>query len=419
MAILAFMGSVGSFDRIQEFLQSEVQVDGRKIHRISGSDDTFSTYEKDSSCLDSDLSKEKIDYQIEYKTESTSHHAKNIFAIEDGAFRWSKESEPVLSSINMSVPQKKFTVIIGPVGCGKSSLLKAILGEMPFNEGTTYAPAAGIAYCEQSAWHMNGTIRESILGPQDLDKAWYDRVIYCCGLEQDFLQLPLADQTQIGSKGIALSGGQSQRIALARAIYAKKSVVILDDVLSGLDFDTENHVFHSLLGVDGLLRKAGVTVLVASSSTKRVPYADHVVSLNASGRICEQGSFEDLRRSGGYMSSFDIKPADWSYEHRPLEDKLKEARKEISAPPASPQMADILEDASRRTGDVKIYLSYIGSVGWPAALVFLVGISGFVFCFSFPSKSDIEFDTAPYLQSPKIFGSSGGHKQMPKRRMKT
>ena len=132
--------------------------------------------------------------------------------------------------------------------------------------GTVQCSFLEVGFCDQTPWHMNGTIQESIIGVMALDQTWYRTVICACALEDDLCQLSLGDQTPIGSQGISLSGGQSQRIALARAIYARKDLVILDDVLSGLDADTENRVFHNLLGNNGLLRKHNTTVLIASSA---------------------------------------------------------------------------------------------------------------------------------------------------------
>jgi len=180
-------------------------------------------------------------------------------------------------------------MVLGPVGCGKSTLLKAVLGELPVMGGTLQLSSLRIALCDQTAWHVNGTVQQSICGSSAYDLRWYSSVVRSCALDEDLRQLPQGDQTQIGSKGIALSGGQSQRIvrhpalhpaisplsltycffkALARAIYAQKDIVILDDCLSGLDGQTENKIWHGLFGRDGLLTRCRTTVLIASSSSK-------------------------------------------------------------------------------------------------------------------------------------------------------
>ena len=103
-------------------------------------------------------------------------------------------------------------MLIGPSGCGKSTLLKALLGETPCSEGKIELSSKSIAFCDQTPWHMNGTVKDSIVAMSPFDERWYASVVHACALEEDLSQLPRGDKSVIGSKGIALSGGQSQRI---------------------------------------------------------------------------------------------------------------------------------------------------------------------------------------------------------------
>lgn len=179
-------------------------------------------------------------------------------------------------------------------------------------------------------------------------------------------------------------------------------MIILDDVLSGLDAYTEDQVFHNLFGQDGLVRQLNSTVLIASSSgqhvrpcaifceanksiAKRAPYADHIVALNSDGRIEEQGSFDELNSRGGYLSTFSLSPPDWEYTRMPVEGDDIPAYVYIPNPSL---VSDSVEaEASRRTGDMSIYLYYINSIGWTPTIIFMVAITVFVFGISFPSKS--------------------------------
>lgn len=286
MSLAGFMGGVGSFQRIQEFLMMETRTERRKFPflrtSIGSASDLGCDTDKDSNAS------QKSRFSFERKDLGSS--GTQAVVIENGQFGWDKTKQPegCLQAINMTVPRGKVTMIVGPVGCGKSTLLKAILGEVPVMEGTVHLSSMRIALCDQTSWHVNSTVQQSIVGVSDFDQRWYVAVVRSCALDEDLRQLPQGDQTQIGSKGIALSGGQSQRIvrsplvnpasdrfpllihrfaqALARAIYAQKDVVILDNCLSGLDGQTENRVWHSLLGREGLLRKCRSTVLIASSS---------------------------------------------------------------------------------------------------------------------------------------------------------
>ncbi|KAK3903067.1 ABC transporter [Staphylotrichum tortipilum] len=372
MALAAFLGAAGSFVRIQQFLISDERAD-------TGDQGDASE-------------KPKFDKS-----------GPGAITVEHGVFGWDSAKDPLLKNINLCVPWQKLTMIVGTVGCGKSTLLQALLGEVPAlgQEGSMRLGSRSIAYCAQEPWHMNGTVREAIVGCEEYDKQWYARVVHACCLRRDFRELPLGDSSRVGSGGIALSGGQSQRIALARAVYARREIIILDDVLSGLDNSTENQVFHSLLGTMGILRDMNTTVLLASSSAKRLPYSDHIVCLSPKGEIDAQGTFDELNSAGGYVSSFSLPQADWSYTPEADAaasidlDKEKNgvaiaqpADTDSSVPRTSAESSspDGGEDGtSRRTGDVEIYLYYIKSVGWWATLIFVLAIVGFIFCTSFPT----------------------------------
>ncbi|KAK0613977.1 ABC transporter [Immersiella caudata] len=386
MALVTFLGAAGSFARIQEFLGAEERIDDRAF--------TKSLPSADSGDGDND-------YAIVLKNA-------------DIGWEQPTEEKPAqLSDLTLRFPRHKLSMIIGPVGCGKSTLVQTLLGEIPALKGTVQVRMNGsmtcssVAYCAQNAWHMNGTIRQAILGTEVFDSKWYDRVVHACALAQDFGELPAGDSSRIGSGGIALSGGQSQRIALARAVYARRQMVILDDTFSGLDTTTENHVFHSLLGQDGLFRILQATVIVVSSSSKRLPFADCIVHIGADGRIAEQGTFEELNNAGGYVSSLSLPKADWSHvvpeqEHRgstsidggdcsDVASHHKEMGSDATtmASPGGSETADgndkDVDGMSRRTGDVQIYLYYVRSVGWWATILFVIAITGFVFSVSFPT----------------------------------
>lgn len=382
MALSALMGGVGSFKRIQEFVSMEARTERRKFPSIHGSVSSSNISIDTNSDKNSELSqKDRLSVEL-YEMNSLGYQA---VVIENGLFGWDKDKPSgILQGINMIVPRGKITMVVGPVGCGKSTLLKAVLGELPVMGGTLQLSSLRIALCDQTAWHVNGTVQQSITGSSAYDLRWYSSVVRSCALDEDLRQLPQGDQTQIGSKGIALSGGQSQRIALARAIYAQKDIVILDDCLSGLDGQTENKIWHGLFGRDGLLKRCRTTVLIASSSTKRVPYCDHIVALDKEGKISEQGPFEKLNVSGGYVSGFDLALPEWDFtpESNAYEAPPRYTERQASNQPSS---EDMQAEANRRTGDLAIYKYYVGSVGWVPTIIFIVSITIFVFGISFPS----------------------------------
>lgn len=322
MSLAAFLGAVGSFARVQRFLSAPERNDMRLLppssssssssspssspdpssssplsHATiaSSSSDNVGAGDDDDDAEDEEQQKQKQPKVVlEKGEEKPPQHA---ISVENASFGWDAAKAPILKDVSLEIPWGKLTMVVGPVGCGKSTLLHGLLGEIPILPGSSTDEKSGssprlgtvrlgstsVAYCPQTPWHMNGTVKEAITGASsfspsttsgamfDNDEKWYSRVVAACALLPDFAQLPRGDASRIGSGGIALSGGQSQRIALARAVYARRKIVILDDVLSGLDLATENHVFHALFGERGLCRGVGSSVVLVSSSGEYLP----------------------------------------------------------------------------------------------------------------------------------------------------
>ena len=127
-----------------------------------------------------------------------------------------------LQNINLSISKGTIVMILGPVGSGKSTLLKAMLGELACTSGHVRIDHRKVAYCSQSPWIPNGTIRQIICGPSnvaDIDQQWYDTTIHVCALEEDIAQLPQSHDTVVGSRGVKLSGGQKQRLVCTMSYW--------------------------------------------------------------------------------------------------------------------------------------------------------------------------------------------------------
>lgn len=210
MSLMSFFGSVGSFARIQEFLTKENHSDPRRRPSQTLFLDDLGEAKLLFKSGDLDGGSSTSGSVESLKPRSTS--LTNAITIENASFGWEAKKEPVLKDITFTVPRGSLTMLIGPSGCGKSSLLKAILGEIPFGDGRVELSSSSVAFCDQTPWHMNGTIKDSIVAMSHYDPKWYASVIHACALDEDLRQLPRGDQTVVGSKGIALSGGQSQRI---------------------------------------------------------------------------------------------------------------------------------------------------------------------------------------------------------------
>lgn len=400
MAMMAFAGSLGSFDRIQAFLVTSEHED-KRIKSHPDFDSLNASSAGDSATPSMAWTEKSMTTTTTASLErpllpfTRPGGGGDAVAVEGGSFGYEADKEALLSAIEAKIPRGKFTMIVGPVGCGKSTLLKALLGEVPMLQGTIRYLGTDVAYCDQAAFHMNGTVRESITAFSEADDRWYSTVVKACALSEDLRHMQLGDRTRIGSKGVALSGGQSQRVALARAAYARHDICMLDDVFSGLDMDTENKVFHNLLGLDGLFRRQATTVILTSSSTKRLPFADHIIVLNDKGQIAEQGAFSELNIGGGHVSSLDLPHADWRVREQvpsTLDQLMVSASQESQdhLPSLPPTKEAVVEDpdsefeANKRTGDLSIYAFYARSVGWIPLIIFVVAISAYVFCISFP-----------------------------------
>ncbi|EJD44880.1 metal resistance protein ycf1 [Auricularia subglabra TFB-10046 SS5] len=182
--------------------------------------------------------------------------------IRGGEFAWdaSEGKAPTLEGIDLKVCPGQLVGILGRVGAGKSSLLSAIVGEMARIEGEVVVRGS-VAYAPQNPWIMSGSVRDNILFSHTFEQEFYDIVLDACALRPDLETLPDGDQTMVGEKGITLSGGQRARIALARAVYARADLYLLDDVLAAVDSHVARHVFDNVIGPRGILAdKARVLV---------------------------------------------------------------------------------------------------------------------------------------------------------------
>ncbi|GMF33368.1 unnamed protein product [Phytophthora fragariaefolia] len=222
-----------------------------------------------------------------------------LVALDNADFQWEEEaSTPTLSNICLTLQPGTLTIVVGPVGSGKSSLVNAILGEMQQVRGSRVV-RGDIAYASQQAWIQNQTVRENILFGEPYDAEHYDRVIAACQLVHDFVALEHGDRTEIGERGINLSGGQKARISVARAMYRarKFDFVMLDDPLSALDVHVANAVFS-----DGLVGIAhGKTrLLVLNSHYHLLQYADRVLVMS-DGKIIGDGSFTQVQDEFSFL----------------------------------------------------------------------------------------------------------------------
>ncbi|XP_075949233.1 ATP-binding cassette sub-family C member 3 isoform X3 [Anarhichas minor] len=218
----------------------------------------------------------------------------------NGKFSWAKEDPPVLQNINVMVPQGSLLAVVGHVGCGKSSLISALLGEVEKLEGEV-SIRGSVAYVPQQAWIQNATLRDNILFGRPYNEPKYCCVLEACALTPDLEVLPGGDMTEIGEKGINLSGGQRQRVSLARALYSDTDVYLLDDPLSAVDAHVAKHIFDNLIGPEGVLK--GKTRILVTHGISFLPQVDNIMVM-VEGRVSEMGSYQELLKQNGAFAEF-------------------------------------------------------------------------------------------------------------------
>lgn len=217
-------------------------------------------------------------------------------AIRDGTFSWNRhESKTVLKHVNFTAHKGELTCVVGRVGMGKSSLLQSILGDLWKLEGEVRVNGT-IAYVAQQPWIMNATVKENIIFGHRYDSNFYEKTVKACALLDDFTQLPDGDETVVGERGISLSGGQKARVALARAVYARADIYLLDDCLSAVDSHVGRHIIENVLGPNGLL--ASKCRVLATNAISVLTDADIICQLR-DGEIVESGTFRQLMAMKG------------------------------------------------------------------------------------------------------------------------
>ncbi|KJZ71929.1 hypothetical protein HIM_08685 [Hirsutella minnesotensis 3608] len=342
VAYPTFAGILGCFARIETFLLTDERSETRLGQR-GQNNDTDECYTEDKSRTQSDAETTPVD-------EAAS--LSRAVQFQNASIAAAEGLEPILKDVNLALLSSSITMVVGPVGTGKSTLLKGILGEVNLVKGSVFVKDSSIAYCGQCPWLRNVSMRDNIVGHSDFDADWYHTVVEACLLDEDARQLAHGDETCVGSAGVNLSGGQRQRVALARAVYSRKSLLLLDDVFSALDRPTSRAVFARLFGEKGVLRLSEATVIIATHSVEYLTQADEVILIDEAGNVLEQHKPEvakvvlkkDVVEAGGKS-------------------------KDVAASAVATSAAQTREKADkgnleRQRGDLSLYAFYIKSIGY-------------------------------------------------------
>nr|XP_027086286.1 ABC transporter C family member 2-like [Coffea arabica]XP_027086287.1 ABC transporter C family member 2-like [Coffea arabica] len=216
-------------------------------------------------------------------------------SIKNGYFSWeSKADKPTLSNINLDIPIGSLVAIVGSTGEGKTSLISAMLGELPpASDATAVVLRGTVAYVPQVSWIFNATVRDNILFGSVFEPSRYETAIDVTSLQHDLELLPGGDLTEIGERGVNISGGQKQRVSMARAVYSNSDVCIFDDPLSALDAHVARQVFERC--IKGELR--GKTRVLVTNQLHFLSQVDKIILVH-DGMVKEEGTFEELSNNG-------------------------------------------------------------------------------------------------------------------------
>ena len=241
----------------------------------------------------------------------------SAISFNDVTFRYPGAAQPAVQNMNLSIPAGSFIAITGPVGCGKSALLRAVLGLYPLDKGEIWLngqllsdiPAvertSQIGYLPQDPFLFSGTIRENIaFGLNEVQSnERLMQAVTASILNPDLQSFPDGMETRIGELGIRVSGGQRQRIALARSLAASHSMpglLVLDDPFSAVDLDTEAQLITSLRQTFGpeAPKNQQATILLGSHRLASFPQADRIIVLDQ-GQVLEMGNHTELMAADG------------------------------------------------------------------------------------------------------------------------
>ncbi|KAI0126931.1 P-loop containing nucleoside triphosphate hydrolase protein [Xylariales sp. AK1849] len=337
---------------------------------------------------------------------------------DDATIAWpaeQKDDDPdrfILRNVNVTFPKGELSVISGKTGAGKSLMLAAILGEVDILSGSISAPRApplserhdskankgnwiipgAIAFVAQIPWIENATIKDNILFGLPFDESRYTKTIEVCALKKDIEMFVDGESTEIGANGINLSGGQKWRITLARAIYSRAGILVLDDIFSAVDAHVGRHIFEKCL--NGELGVGRTRILVTHHVALVEPKAKYLVEL-ADGSVKNAGLVSELEEAGTLeqiksheqteleiqadedataVNSEETSQAD----DEPIGEPLAKTPSKVQAP------KKFVEEETREQGAIKrhVYSIYLrdsgGWVFWSSVVLFFLGVQSLV-----------------------------------------
>ncbi|USP75306.1 hypothetical protein yc1106_02580 [Curvularia clavata] len=285
-----------------------------------------------------------------------------------------EEEKPFeIKGLNLSFGRNELVAIIGGVGSGKSSLLAALAGDMRKTNGEVIFGASR-AFCPQYAWIQNATVRENIIFGKEFNRKWYDQVIDACALRPDLDMLPHHDATEIGERGITVSGGQKQRMNIARAIYFNADIILMDDPLSAVDAHVGRHIMDN--AICGLLKDK--CRILATHQLHVLSRCDRIIWVDQ-GQVKAVDTFDNLMAQNAdfvQVMRTTAKEDEKEDEDEANEDEVAAEVKTTKKQKKSRKQAALMQQEERATKSVswEVWIEYIKAGGgiWVGPLVFML-----------------------------------------------
>ena len=355
----------------QDFNLPKSEIKYIPLSKISNNKETLEEKKNNNSLIDivneTKIPSQNVMNKINLSELSTidEHKNKNI-----------KNDEILLKDINLTIKKGEFVCIIGEVGSGKSSLIQAILNNMVVKDvkNTKIIINGNISYVSQEAWIQNNTIKNNILFYQPYNEEKYRKIIDLCELNQDLYSLSGGDLTEIGEKGVNLSGGQKARISLARAMYMDNDIYILDDPISALDADVGKKIMQNCI-IDYL---KGKTIILATHALQYTSYADKIIYMK-NGEIIWEGIYKDLIKQKFYLEFSEKINSKLNEEKKNIVNKEKESnltniKYNSKASFNKGTIKRITKDEIKETGNInkKVYISYFSYIGGIKFIIYLL-----------------------------------------------
>ncbi|KAH6612517.1 P-loop containing nucleoside triphosphate hydrolase protein [Boeremia exigua] len=369
-----------SVKRIQEFLMAEEAEDNAKWDYdakdavvLQNADFTWERHPTSDEAKDGP-NKKKEGNETKAETKARVQTEENEQAADLERQKNAAEEKPFsMSGLNLTFGRNELVAIIGSVGSGKSSLLAALAGDMRKTSGEVVMGASR-AFCPQYAWIQNATVRENIVFGKDFKQKWYDQVIDACALRPDLDMLPVGDATEIGERGITVSGGQKQRMNIARAIYFNADIVLMDDPLSAVDAHVGRHIMDN--AICGLLKDK--CRILATHQLHVLNRCDRIIWVEK-GEIQAVDTFPNLMaHNEGFQQLMTMTASEEKHEEEAevLEDEVEDEKKIAKKQKKQKKAAALMQVEERATKNVSwdVWFQYIRAGGgiWVGPLVFIL-----------------------------------------------